>query len=72
MSTHEALRVKVKFSTGQEMKMNAQEHIKSDESQLQADALTDLRVTDEQANRAKGGIESQGRLLMGTDNGLWK
>jgi hypothetical protein len=53
--------------------MNAQENMKSDESNAQADAMTDLPVTDEQADRAKGGAElSQGRLLMGTEGGIWR
>jgi type VI protein secretion system component Hcp len=35
--------------------MNAQENLKNDESNFQADTLTDLPVTDEQAGNAKGG-----------------
>ena len=40
--------------------MNAQENIKNDEINFQADELTDLPVTDEQADRARGGIDQQG------------
>ena len=49
----------------------------NDEINLQADALTDLALADEQADRARGGAESksrfdsQGRLLIGTEGGLW-
>ena len=45
--------------------MNAQVNIKNEESNSQTDALTDLPVTDEQADRATGGstIDQQGRLL---------
>ena len=35
--------------------MKAQEQIKNDESNFQADTLTDLPVTDEQANQTKAG-----------------
>jgi len=35
--------------------MKAQEKIRNDEINLQADTLTDLPVTDEQADEAKGG-----------------
>jgi hypothetical protein len=53
--------------------VNAQENIENDESNSQADAMTDLSITNEQADRAKGGAElSSGRLLMGTEGGLWK
>jgi hypothetical protein len=54
--------------------MNAQENIKNEESNLQADALTDLPVTDEQADRATGGYtyDQQGRLLIGTESGPWR
>jgi hypothetical protein len=44
----------------------------NNESPLQAEALTDLPVTDEQADRAKGGADPQGRLLIGTEGGLWR
>ena len=35
--------------------MKAQEKIRNDEINLQADSLTDLSVTDEQADETKGG-----------------
>jgi len=35
--------------------MKAQEKIRNDEINLQADSLTDLPVTDEQADETKGG-----------------
>jgi hypothetical protein len=38
--------------------MNEQENIKNDEINLQSDTLTDLPVTDEQAQQAKGGPDS--------------
>jgi hypothetical protein len=38
--------------------MNAQANIKNDEINLQSDTLTDLPVTDEQAQQAKGGADS--------------
>jgi hypothetical protein len=34
----------------------------------QADALSDLPVTDEQADRATGGTRNQGKLIVGIDN----
>jgi hypothetical protein len=49
----------------------------NNESDLQADELTDLPVADQQANQARGGAESksrfdaQGRLLIGTEGGIW-
>ncbi len=52
--------------------MNAQENIENDEIKSQANELTDLPVADEQADRAKGGIDPQGRLLIGTENGIWR
>jgi hypothetical protein len=53
--------------------MNAQENMKNEEINFPADALTDLPVTDEQADRATGGpqFDSQGRLLFGTEGGIW-
>jgi hypothetical protein len=68
MSTHVALRVEMKFLTDKETKMKAQEQIKNDESNLRADTLTDLPVSDEQADRATGGTRNQGKLLVGVDN----
>jgi hypothetical protein len=47
------------------------------ESNLRADALTDLPVTEEQADCARGGAEAkgsfdaQGRLLIGSEGGRW-
>ena len=38
--------------------MNAQESMKNDAVNLQSDTLTDLPVTDEQAQQAKGGADS--------------
>ena len=52
--------------------MNAQENIKNDEINFEAEALTDLPVTDEQDDGARGGIDQQGRVLIGTDGGLWR
>jgi hypothetical protein len=54
------------------MKMKVKEIAKNEAINLQADALTDLPVTDEQADRARGGIDQQGRLLIGTEGGLWR
>ncbi len=51
--------------------MNAQENAKNDDINLQADTLTDLPVADEQADRATGGFDQQGRLLIGTEGGRW-
>ena len=53
--------------------MNTQENIKNEESNLQTHAVTDLPVTDEEADRATGGstFDTQGRVLVGTDGGLW-
>lgn len=39
---------------------------------LQTDALSDLPVTDEQADGARDGFDSQGRLLIATEGGLWR
>jgi hypothetical protein len=61
----------------EEIKMNYKmnQTTTNNESSLQADALTDLPVTDEQADRArggaKGGFDSQGRLLIGSEGGIW-
>ena len=38
--------------------MNAQKNMKNEEINLQSDTLTDLPVTDEQAQQAKGGADS--------------
>jgi hypothetical protein len=55
--------------------MKAQENIKNDELNFQADALTDLSVTDEQADRTEGGeIESRpssGKLFVATNVGVY-
>lgn len=53
--------------------MNEKENTKNEENNLQTDALTDLPVTNEQADRATGGptFDPQGRLLIGTEGGLW-
>jgi len=51
--------------------MNAQENIRNNEIN-QADALTDLPVADEQADRARGGFDPQGRLLIGNEGGIWR
>ncbi len=51
--------------------MNAQENIKNNEIN-QADALSDLQVADEQADRARGGFDPQGRLLIGNEGGIWR
>ena len=43
------------------------------ESNLEADALTDLPVADEQAKQTRaGGFDAQGRLLIGTEGGIWR
>ncbi|HZM85542.1 MAG TPA: hypothetical protein VFF31_03200 [Blastocatellia bacterium] len=52
--------------------MNEQENIKNDEINVQTDALTDLPVADEQADRARGGFDPQGRLLIGNEGGIWR
>jgi len=46
-----------------EIKMKAQEKIRTDEINLQADTLTDLPVTDEQADEAKGGHRDEIEVL---------
>lgn len=53
--------------------MNAQESMKNEEINSPADALADLPVTGEQADRATGGaqFDSKGRLLIGTEGGIW-
>ena len=53
--------------------MNTLEKIKTDETNSQAVAVTDLPVTAEQADRITGGtkFDSQGRLLIGTEGGLF-
>ena len=43
--------------------MNAQENIKSDEINFQADALTDLPVAEEQAAVTKGGASGTGKTM---------
>jgi hypothetical protein len=48
--------------------MKAQESIKTDEVNFQADALSDLPVTDERADRATGGTRNQGKLIVGVDD----
>jgi hypothetical protein len=54
--------------------MNAKENTKKEESSFQTDTLTDLAVSDEHADRATGGSthDPQGRLLIGTDGGIWR
>lgn len=52
--------------------MNAQENIKHDESDLQADPLRDLSVTEDQANQTKAGASApNGRLYVGTNVGVF-
>lgn len=46
--------------------MKAQEQIKKDGSNFQADTLTDLPVTEEQANQTKAGTEP----IWGTDGAI--
>ena len=43
--------------------MKVQEHIKNDDINLQADALTDLPVADEQADETKGGASGTGKTM---------
>ena len=44
------------------------------EDDLQKKSLTDLPVTDEHADSARGGaqIDQQAKLLIGTEGGLWR
>jgi hypothetical protein len=52
--------------------MNAQENIKNEESNLESDALTELPVTEEQANQTKAGAaQPNGRLFLATDVGVF-
>jgi hypothetical protein len=51
--------------------MKAQENIKNDEINVQADALTDLPVADEQADRATGGGAASGRIYVATEVGVF-
>jgi hypothetical protein len=52
--------------------MNAQDHIKNDEIDLQADALNDLPVTDEQANQTRAGAGApNGKLYVATNVGVF-
>ena len=46
----------------------------NEEGNTGTDELTDLPVTAEQADLATGGtnIEPQGRLLIGTEGGIWR
>jgi hypothetical protein len=55
------------------MKDSTRETVTGNETILQADTLTDLPVPDEQADRATGGVrfDTQGRLLIGTEGGIW-
>lgn len=53
------------------MKDRTQATITNDESNRQAEALTDLPVTEEQADRATGGVgatNNQGRYIVGVDD----
>jgi hypothetical protein len=45
------------------MKMKAQEMIKNDRINLQADALTDLPVANAQADATKGGASGTGKTM---------
>ena len=44
----------------------------NDKSHPRAEELTDLPVADEQADRARGGFDPQGRLLIGNEGGIWR
>jgi hypothetical protein len=46
-----------------EIEMKAQEQIKRDGSNIQADAMIDLPVTDEPANQTKGGVSGTGKTI---------
>jgi hypothetical protein len=52
--------------------MKTEKRETNDKSQPRAEDLTDLPVTDEQADRATGGFDPQGRLLIGHDDGIWR
>ena len=49
------------------------EHERCDDD-IQTESLTDLPVTDGQADSARGGAKSdpQGRVLLGTEGGIWR
>jgi hypothetical protein len=50
--------------------MNKQDQREADK---QTESLSDLPVADEQANQTKAGaFDSQGRLLVGTEGGIWR
>jgi hypothetical protein len=53
------------------MKTEKPEQLISDKSDPRAEALTDLSVTDEQAEQTKGGFDSHTRLVFGNEYGVW-
>jgi len=54
--------------------MYCRENIKNEEIKIESNALTDLPVSNEQADRANGGarLDPQGRILIGNEGGLWR
>ena len=54
------------------MKTEKREQTINDKNDLQIEALTDLPVTDDQADGARGGSDAHGRILIGTDGGVWR
>jgi hypothetical protein len=73
MGRHDAQESKAAQDNHKEIKMKTEkpEQLISDKSDPRAEALTDLSVTDEQAEQAKGGFDSLGRLLIGTEGGTY-
>ena len=51
--------------------MDAQNNTKDDEINIQGEALTDLPVTDEQADGVRAGGAPGGRLFLGTEVGVF-
>ena len=55
------------------MKGTKKEGASNEDINPQVDALTDLPVADEQAEQTRAGaIDQQGRILLGTDGGIWR
>ena len=54
------------------MKTDKQEQPINDKSHSRTETLTDLPVADEQADGARGGVDHQGRILVGNEGGLWR
>jgi len=51
--------------------VDAQDNTKDAEVNIQGEALTDLHVTDEQADHVRAGAAPGGRLFLGTEVGVF-